>query len=434
MDKRIRQNTAVAMNEAGVYLLPLVLIVSLFFLWGMATNLNDILITHFKKAFALNDLQSGFVQAAFYSGYFCFSIPAAMLMQRLGYKGAVICGLLLYGAGALLFYPAAEAQQYGFFLFALFIIASGLAFLETSANPLIVVMGKPHTAARRLNLAQSFNPLGAITGVLIGREFIFSGVEHSSAEQASMSAAELILYRQAEIEAVQAPYLAIALVVLLCAGIVLFTRFPTIATTTKDTASSNLSLRQFKALFAHKIFVAGVVTQFFYVGAQVGVWSFMIRYGQTAQPNSGEKTLAVYLVWSLFAFMVGRFIATASMRLIPPAKLMWIFAIINIGLTLVAILSPNAWGFYALVSTSFFMSLMFPTIFALSLSGLGSLTKLASSFLVMAIIGGAVLTALMGFISDLSSINTAMLVPLMSYVVVAWFARQNLKQDKGGEV
>ncbi len=412
------------------YLFALALVTSLFFLWGVANNLNDILIAQFKKVFFLSDFQSGLVQSAFYFGYFCFSIPAAIFMQRLGYKAAVIMGLLLYGAGALLFYPAASMQEYRFFLLALFVIASGLAFLETSANPLIVVMGDEKTSARRLNFAQSFNPLGAISGVVIGREFILSGIEHSESERAAMSAGEFARYTQMELHAVQGPYLVIAVVVILWAAMVFFARFPKVASRPAAEDSSAGSLRDFPALFKQRYFLFGVVAQFFYVGAQVGIWSYMIRYGQFALPDTGEKTLAAYLFWSLVVFMIGRFVATALMRRIDPAKIMLWFSLANIILCGIAIASPNQVGLLALATSSFFMSLMFPTIFALSLGNLGSLAKAGSAFLVMAIIGGAVLTAVMGLVSDMSAINIAIAVPLVCFVVIALFARVGI--NRGG--
>jgi len=403
------------------YLFPLILIVSLFFLWGVANNLNDILIGQFKKAFTLSDFQSGLVQSAFYFGYFCLAIPAAITMQRLGYKAAVLAGLILYATGAFLFYPAAAMQEYNYFLIALFIIASGLAFLETSANPLIVAMGDESRAAQRLNLAQSFNPLGAISGVLIGREFILSGIEP---DQSSMTAAEFQAYTQSEIEAVQGPYLIIGGIVIVWALLVYLARFPAVANKPLQGENSvSTSLKDFPSLFQHRFFLFGVLAQFFYVGAQVGIWSFMIRYGQQALPGTGEKTLATYLTWSLVAFMLGRFSATALMQRINPAQLMFVFSIFNILLCGLAILLPNHLGLLALAATSFFMSLMFPTIFALSLRNLGTLKKAGSSLLVMAIIGGAILTALMGYISDISAINYAMSIPLISFVVIAWFAR-----------
>ncbi|WP_339899097.1 L-fucose:H+ symporter permease [uncultured Gilvimarinus sp.] len=401
--------------------IPLFLIVSLFFMWGVANNLNDILITQFKKAFVLTDLQSGLVQSAFYFGYFVFAIPAALAMKRFGYKAAVIVGLLLYGAGALLFYPAAQAHEYLFFLAALFVIASGLAFLETSANPLIVAMGDANTAERRLNFAQSFNSLGTISGVLIGREFILSGIEHSPEELAALSSAQQTAFYTAEVQAVQGPYLVIAAVVIVWALLVAWAKFPVVAQEHDDTEQA-LRWRDFCALLQRRYYRSAVIAQFLYVGAQVCIWSFMIRYGQETMPGTGEKALAMYLSLSLVAFMVGRFVATWLMGYIAPARLMFIYALINIGLCAVAMLCANHTGLVMLAATSFFMSLMFPTIFALGIKGLGREAKAGSSLLVMAIIGGAVLTALMGLVSDLSSIHTAVIVPLLSFAVIARFA------------
>ncbi|SNS97406.1 MULTISPECIES: L-fucose:H+ symporter permease [unclassified Azospirillum] len=401
---------------------PLILIVALFFLWGVANNLNDVLIPHLKKAFFLTDLQSGLVQSAFYLGYFFLALPAGLLMRRHGYKVGVVVGLVLFGTGALLFWPAAELRQYGLFLGALFVIASGLAFLETSANPLITVLGDPDKAERRLNLAQAFNPLGAVTAVLVGRQFILSGVEPTAAEFAAMSPDQLLAFQTAEASATQVPYLIIAAVVLVWALLVAVTRFPEEAgrPVVHDRPRDHVD-RPIMGLLAHRRFLFGVVAQFFYVGAQVGVWSFMIRYAQHEVPGMGEKTAATYLTWSLVAFMAGRFAGTALMGRVDPTKLMALFAVANVGLMLFAVLVGGHDGLLALAATSFFMSIMFPTIFASSLKGLGPLTKTGSSFLVMSIIGGAVLTALMGGISDASTIRWAFLVPCFCFVIVGLF-------------
>lgn len=412
-------------HNKSTLILPVVLVVSLFFLWGVANNLNDILIGHFRKAFSLTDFASGLVQSAFYLGYFCFAIPAALYMKRFGYKSGVILGLVLYGVGALLFYPAAELYEYHFFLFALFVIASGLAFLETSANPLIVAMGNPDTAERRLNLAQSFNPLGVISGVLIGKIFILSGVEPTAAELAAMNAAELHAFHTSEARAVQGPYLVLAGVVLIWALMVWLTRFPAVATEKVDVGE----VSDYRFLLRNRYFMFGVATQFFYVGAQVCVWSYMIRYGQAALPGTGEKALATILVWSTVGFMVGRFVATVLMSRFRPAAIMLLYASINVVLCAVAIMSPNLLGMLALASTSFFMSLMFPTIFALSLRGLGEQSKAGSSLLIMAIVGGAALPLVMGGVSDLASINIAIVVPLISFLVIATYARISLSRS-----
>jgi FHS family L-fucose permease-like MFS transporter len=396
------------------------LIVSLFFMWGVANNLNDILIKQFKKAFELSDFQAGLVQSAFYMGYFVLAIPASICMRRFGYKAALLVGLGLYAAGAFLFSPAAAGHSYGLFLIALFIIASGLAFLETSANPLVTVLGPADRAAWRLNLAQSFNPLGSITGVLIGQHFIFSGIEYQPNELAAMTATARHGYYLSESAAVQVPYLVIGSIVIVWALLFAVIRFPAIASHREDTQSSGSHVRH---LLHNSNFVLAVVAQFFYVGAQVGIWSFLIRYVQAALPGTPEKSAANFLTVSLIVFMLGRFIGTALMRYLPPARLLAIFAVINITLVTVAVLAPDKVGTYALVVTSFFMSVMFPTIFALGLRGLDDDDrKLGSSFLVMAIIGGALLTAAMGAVSDVAGIHRAMALPILSFAVVLAFA------------
>lgn len=419
-------------SRAG--LAPLVLITALFFLWGVANNLNDVLIPHLKKAFFLTDLQSGLVQSAFYMGYFFLALPAGLLMRRYGYKAAVIVGLLLFGAGALPFWPAAELRRYEFFLSALFVIASGLAFLETSANPLITVLGDPAKAEQRLNLAQAFNPLGAITAVVVGRQFILSGVEPTKAEFAAMSPAQLSAFQAAEAKSTQLPYLIIAGVVLLWVVLVAITKFPPQASrpTAEDLHQERVD-KPILGLFSRPRFLFGVAAQFFYVGAQVGVWSYMIRYAQDQVPGMGEKAAAAYLSWSLVGFMAGRFAGTALMSKVDPSRLMAVFAAANVLLTLVAALLGGHLGLLALASTSFFMSIMFPTIFASSIKGLGPLTKTGSSFLVMSIIGGAVLTVVMGGISDASAIRFAILVPCFCFAVVGLFGITAKRREIGAQ-
>jgi len=403
-------------------LVPIILIVSLFFLWGVANSLNDVLVAQFRKAFTLSDLQSGLVQSAFYFGYFVLAIPAALFMKSFGYKSAVVFGLVVYGIGALLFFPAAESRQYEAFLAALFVIAGGLAFLETSANPLIAAMGSPETSERRLNLAQAFNPLGAISGVLIGREFILSGVEPTAAELAAMSPAQLDNFYAVEAQAVQLPYLALGAFVIAWAALILLVRFPAVASMKAAKEEGPGSVSDFLSLFGRPGFLFGVLAQFAYVGAQVGIWSYTIRYAQFASPDLGEKAAAAYLTWSLVAFMAGRFIGTALMGVIRPVVLMAIFAVVNVGLCLFAASRPDQTGLLALAATSFFMSIMYPTIFAVTIRGLGARTKAGASLLVMAIVGGAVITALMGGLSDLAGINVAMAIPAVCFGVVALFA------------
>jgi len=413
-----------ATTESTAYI-AVALIVSLFFLWGVANNLNDILIKQFKNAFELSDFEAGLVQSAFYMGYFALAIPASVCMRRFGYKSALLAGLGLYAAGAFLFYPAAANHTYGLFLLALFIIASGLAFLETSANPLVTILGSPDRAAWRLNLAQSFNPLGSITGVLIGQHFIFSGVEHSPAELTAMSVPARHAYYLSESAAVQTPYLIIGVVVVIWAALIAFTRLPIVA---KDAGDGQTWRSHASGLLRNRNFSLAVIAQFFYVGAQVGVWSFLIRYAQATLPGIPEKSAANFLTISLVVFMIGRFTGTGLMSYFSPARMLAVFALINMALVSIAVLYPGPVGIYALVVASFFMSIMFPTIFALGLRGLGDDDrKLGSSFLVMAIIGGAILTAAMGAVSDAAGIHRAMSVPIVSFGVVLTFALLSLQ-------
>jgi FHS family L-fucose permease-like MFS transporter len=403
-------------------LLPFVLVVALFFLWGVANNLNDVLIAHFKKLFTLSDLQAGLVQSAFYLGYFCLAIPAALFMRAYGYRAAVLLGLALYGLGAFLFWPAASARSYGFFLLALFVIASGLAFLETSANPLISRLGPAESASQRLNLAQAFNPLGSITGIAIGSHFILSGIEMTPDQMARLSPAALEAWRASEAGAVQFPYLMIGLGVLLWALLIRLTAFPPIATE-REVEEGVGALDDFRALGREKKLLLGIVAQFFYVGAQVGIWSFLIRYSQMALPGTSEHDAAFYLTLSLVAFLIGRFAGTALMSQISPLPLLAGFAGAGAALCLFASIAGGAAGIAALVATSFFMSIMFPTIFAESLAGLGPRAKSASALLVMAIIGGAVIPAVMGAVSDATgSMVRAMIVPAACFLAVLVFA------------
>jgi MFS transporter, FHS family, L-fucose permease len=409
-----------AARARSPYRAAMVLIVGLFLMWGIANSLNDVLVAQFKKAFRLSDFGSGLVQSAFYVGYFVFAIPASIFMRRFGYRAAVILGLVLYGVGALLFYPAAQMLQYGYFLGALFVIASGLAFLETSANPLMTVMGPPEEADRRLNFAQSFNPLGAITGVALGSQLIFSDVQLTTEYLQTLSGAEAEAAYEAEARAVQMPYLALGLFVLFWAACVALVRFPDVDES-KESADESM-LQSLGSLRQYKQFWFGVAAQFFYVGAQVGVWSYLIRYTQFNLPGTTEKAASQYLTLSLVLFMLGRFLGTSLMNRYSAAALMSLFAACAGVFCLMGAIWGGEPGLWAMVIVSFFMSIMFPTIFSLSLRGLGRHTKTGSSMLVMAIVGGAVLTALMGRISDVSSINTAIVVPCVCFGVIFAFA------------
>ncbi len=401
-------------------LLPFVLVTALFFLWALPNNLNDILIPQFMKSFELTRLQAGLVQSAFYLGYFLLAMPAALIMDKYNFKTGLIIGLLLFAAGCFLFWPAAGSGRYGFFLFALFVIASGLAFLETGSNSFIAVLGDPATSEHRLNFSQSFNPLGSMTGVLIGTVFIFSGTELSNIQTEAMkSAGTYKSYLHEEIMRVGPPYLVIGCIILLLAFLIWRTKFPD---EKKMTDTKGNDKGKLKALMHYPHFLRGIAAQFFYVGAQVGTWSFMIQYLKDYMQKS-EKEAGAMLFISILAFGIGRFVSTALMKSIAPKKLMGAYSVINVALCATSIIMPGIIGGWALVASSFFMSLMFPTIFALSVKGLGPNTKLGGSMIIMAIIGGAVWTPLMGFISDKThSMALAITIPLISYLFIIYYS------------
>jgi MFS transporter, FHS family, L-fucose permease len=394
-------------------------VTALFYLWGIPNNLNDVLIRQFMKSFAINRFEAGLVQFAFYLGYFLLAIPAALLMRKLDYKIGFVTGLLLYGSGCYLFWPAALSGRYIFFLIALFVIASGLSFLETAANPFIAQLGDPDSSERRLNFSQAFNPLGSITGVLIGTVFIFSGVELSSAQIDSMKAQNLYeAYLRSETLRVIKPYLFLGSVAIFWAILILRTKFPTIQSEHENSREEH---SHFRDLLRYPHFLFAVVAQFMYVGAQVGTWSYFIQYVQefTHQP---EKVAGYFLTGTLAAFGIGRFSSAYFMRFLNPSKLLGTYAVINVVLVGVGVLLPGWAGLWALFLTSFFMSVMFPTIFALGLKELGPNTKIGGSFLVMAIVGGAVLTPIMGLISEKNGIAAAYVVPLVAYLCVAIYS------------
>ena len=401
-------------------LIPFVLVTALFFLWGIPNNLNDVLIRQFMKSFALSRFQAGLVQSAFYMGYFLLATPAALLMRRFGYKSGFIVGLLLFGTGAFLFWPAAIIGRYPYFLAALFVIASGLAFLETASNPFVAQIGDPESAARRLNFAQAFNPLGSITGALMGTVFIFSGVELSGSQVAAMQAANTYTtYLRAETMRVVAPYMVLGAVTIIWAVFIALTRFPVVA---GEHQAEGESHGRFRDLLGYPTFLFAVVAQFMYVGAQVGTWSYFIQYIQDST-HQHEKIAGYLLTGTLGAFGVGRFGSSAIMRYVRPHRLMALYSLINIGLVAIGVIFPGWIGLWAIFFTSFFMSVMFPTIFALGIEGLGRNTKIGGSLIVMAIVGGAVLTPLMGWISQVTHrISLAYAVPLICYCVIAIYS------------
>ena len=395
------------------YVTAFILVTSLFFMWAIAHNLNDILIRQFQKALDLSRGQASFVQVSFYLAYAFAAIPAGYAMKKLGFKRAILTGLLLYALGAALFYPAAEVGNYSFFLVALFIIAIGIVFLETSGSGYITLVGDPATAARRINFAQSFNGLGGFVAPLIGGVFIFSGIEHTPDAIAALSPAALQEYRTLEARQVQLPYLSLAGVLVFVALLVAVTRFPAPRARTRSAGMPTLD-----GVFTHKSFVWAIVAQFFYVGAQIGVWSYFIDFTKELTPATPEKTAAFYLSASLLSFMVGRFIGTYLMKFIAPRKLLALYALINIGLVAVALISGGMIAVVAVGATSFFMSIMFPTIYALGLEHLGDKAEMGSSLIIMTIISGAIIPPMMGYLSDIQSVQWAYAVPLGCYFMV----------------
>ncbi len=403
------------------YVVPLIMVTSLFFLWALGVNLNDILIPHLKKAFGLSDFRSSLIQTAFFGGYFLAALPAGWLMEKIGYKRGILVGLIICATGALLFIPAASILVYGFFLFALFVMACGQGVLEVAANPYVTILGPPESSERRLNLAQSFNSVGAVVTPIIGAAFILSGVEHSRAALQAMSPTALQAYRAAEASTVRLPYLVITGLFLAVAALIYFSDLPEIREEDGETEPETLS-QGVSGLWQHKHLVKGVIAQFFYVGAQVGVASFVIRFAQYTMPGTPEKMAAIYLKLHLLGFMVGRFTGSAIMKHIPAPRLLSLFGFAALTCLIIVLLAIGAAPIWALVFLGFFHSIFFPTIFALSVKHLGPYTKLGSSFLVMSIIGGAVFPAVMGYVSDLSNIRYAFFVPLICHSYVIYFA------------
>lgn len=413
------------------YVMPLILVTSLFFLWALGVNLNDVLIPHLKKAFSLTDLQSSFIQFAFFGGYFLAALPAGRVMERIGYKRGIILGLLICAIGAFLFIPAATARIYGFFLFALFVMACGQSFLEVAANPYVTILGPPESSERRLNLAQSFNSVGAVLTPVIGAAFILTRLQYSPAQLAAMTHAQVEAYRTAEASTVKGPYLVITGIFLAVALMIYLARLPEIhEPSSSESSGTDEEQPRWSAVLSHPHLLKGVIAQFFYVGAQVGVASFIIRFAQDTMPGMSEKAAADYLKLHLLGFMIGRFAGSAIMKVVPAPRLLAIFSAGSLLAIVVAISTSGLAPVWAIVAIGFFHSIMYPTIFALSVKDLGNHTKRGSSLLVMSIVGGALVPLAMGYISDLSNIQRAFVVPLVCYVFVLYFAVRGYRPSK----
>lgn len=398
------------------------MVTSLFFMWGFVHNLDPILIPHLKKSFSLSNLQSSLVDSSVFIAYFLMAIPAGLIIKKFGYKKGIISGLLLFAIGSFLFIPAADTGQYIFFLGALFIIACGLTILETVANPYVSQLGDPETAPQRLNFAQSFNGLAATLAPIVGARIILTkGSSDEELNAMSESARQIAL--AAEAASVKDPYFVLGSIILLIAIIFYFLRLPEIEQNQEEAESKNV----FQAL-RHKHLLWAVIAQFFYVGAQVSVFSFFILYA--VEVAKIDRVMAAdYLGWGCgLAFMLGRFIGVFFMRFIKSEKLLAIYAIICILLCVPAIFMQGMIAVYSVIAIAFFMSIMFPTIFSLGIKGLGKDTEYGSSLIVMAIVGGAFLPLAFGYISDISgTLQYGHVVTLVCFLVILAFALKGHK-------
>lgn len=429
MDNKVKFDAEKDSLQTKKWFFPFILVTSLFFFWGFVHNLDPILIPHLRKAFRLNDLQSSLVDSAVFIAYFLMSLPAGYFMRKYGYKAAIIFGLVLFGVGSILFVPAADTLKYGFFLGALFIIASGLTFLETAANPYITLLGPPETATKRLNFSQSFNGLAAYIAPTFIGPLILSGINLSEVEIENLPADALKSYLALEASSVKLPYLILGIIILLVAILFYFTKMPEI----KDASESTDSEPTIKDALQSKQLRWGIVAQFFYVGAQVCVGSFFIKMATTSA-GLDEDTSAKFLGFYGLSFMLGRFFGTYFMQFVLPKRLLSIYAIICLLLTCYVIFGSGISVVYTLIAISFFMSIMFPTIFSIGIEGLGEHTKIGSSLIVMSIVGGALLPPLLGYISDsTSNIQYGYIVPSLCFLVVFVFSIANIQVQKVGK-
>ena len=403
-------------TKKTAYLLPFILVTTLFFLWGIANNLNGILIPHLRKALLLSNMQSTFVDTAVYFAYFIAALPAGWVLKKYGYKKGIITGLLIFSAGCFLFIPAALTRTYGLFLTGLFIIGCGLTMLETAANPYATQLGDEETATSRLNLAQSFNGLAVFIAPLIGTYFILSGQSFSNTELDAMSEVARNSYLDKEAQSVIPPYNFLGGFLTLIAFVFMIYKFPELE------QQEQVQKGSIKTALKHLHTRWAVVAQFFYVGAQVCVTSFFIRVAMSGG-GADELTAGKYLSAYGLLFMIGRFVGSVLLRYITPAKLLSFYSLMSIFMCVIAIYTEGQYVVLALGGLGFFMSIMFPTIFSLGIKGLKEDTKPASSLIVMSIIGGAIFPVIMGYIIDQNNDNIQIgyIVPLTCFIVVLLF-------------
>ncbi|MBR7017835.1 MAG: L-fucose:H+ symporter permease [Prevotella sp.] len=416
-------------SKDGVsYLIPFILVTFCFALWGFANDITNPMVKAFSKIFRMNVTEGALVQVAFYGGYFAMAYPAAMFIRKYSYKAGVLMGLALYAIGALLFFPAKGIGVYGCFLVAYFIMTCGLSFLETSCNPYILTMGSEETATRRLNMAQCFNPCGSIIGMFVAMNFIQAKLNPmSSEERLSLNDADFEVLKNADLSVLIAPYLLIGLVIAVMFCIIFFTKMPK----NGDQSKEINFLPTLKRIFSLKYYREGVIAQFFYVGAQIMCWTFIIQYGtrvfmaEGMDERSAEVLSQQYNIYAMLFFICSRFIATYLMKYLKPAKLLGIFAILAMVFTAGVIIFQNRYGVYCLVAVSGCMSLMFPTIYGIALDGLGDDAKFGAAGLIMAILGGSVLPPLQASIIDRGTVfgsfpatNASFILPLICFLVV----------------
>ncbi|MEN6589069.1 MAG: L-fucose:H+ symporter permease [Proteiniphilum sp.] len=428
------------LKDNGVnYLVPFILITACFSLWGFANDITNPMVKAFSKIFRMSVTEGALVQLAFYGGYFAMAFPAAIFIRKFSYKKGIMLGLLLYAVGAFLFFPAKESGSFYPFLIAYFILTCGLSFLETSANPYVLTMGPEESATRRLNLAQSFNPIGSLAGMYVAMNFIQSKLDPmSTAERAALPDAEFELLKQADLSILIAPYLFIGVVVLVMFLIIWIARMPV-------NGDKNKKINFFptlKRIFSIPNYRQGVFAQFFYVGAQIMCWTFIIQYGtrifmaQGMEEQAAEVLSQKYNILAMIIFCVSRFVCTYLLKFFNPGKLLRILAIAAAIFTLGVIFFQNIWGLYSLVAVSACMSLMFPTIYGIALKGMGDDAKFGAAGLIMAILGGSILPPLQASIIDLGSIgnsfpavNASFILPFICFVVVAWYGTQAFRRS-----
>ena len=418
------------------YLLAFVLITSCFALWGFANDITNPMVKSFSKIFRMSVTQGALVQVAFYGGYFCMALPAALFIRKFSYKTGILMGLGLYAVGALMFLPAASIGSYWPFLAAYFILTCGLSFLETSANPYILSMGEPENATRRLNLAQSFNPIGSLCGMFVAMNYIQARMNPmSTAERATLDDASFEALKTADLGVLVKPYAAIGVVLIVV--FVLIWRFVKIAGRTESLNSQPSTLNSISRLWNNKAYREGVLAQFFYVGAQITCWTFIIQYGTHVFMAEGMEEQAAEIlsqrlnIIAMVLFCCSRFICTALMKKFRPASMLAVFAAAAIVLSLVVMFIGGRVGVYSLVAVSACMSLMFPTIYGLALKDVGPDAEIGSAGLIMAILGGSLLPPLQALIIDGGHVALSFAVPCFCFIVVMIYGMRSLSLSKG---